>query len=151
TGGALACTLSDDTVQTFDAVMFATGRAPITRGLGLEGAGVRQEGDGAVVVDDHGASTVPSIHAIGDVIHRPRRLTPVALAEGTAVAQRLFGGAGAAVDYANVPSAVFSHPNVASVGLSEAEARAGHADVAIYRTTFTPLRHRLTGNGEETL
>lgn len=149
-GGALACTLADGTRVETDAVMFATGRAPNTRGLGLEHAGVKLAQNGAVLVDGNSRSNVASIHAIGDVTDR-LLLTPVALAEGMAVADRLFNHGARALDYENVPTAIFSHPSVATVGLSEAQARQRGLDVAIYRTAFTPLKHTLTGSREKAL
>lgn len=148
-GGAIACHLSDGTVMETDLVMYATGRAPNTRGLGLENAGVQLAANGAVIVDDDFRTSVDSIHAIGDVIHR-MQLTPVALAEGMAVADRLFGEGLRRVDYRNVPTAVFSHPNVGTVGLSEAQARREFAEVSIYKTDFRALKHTLSGSEERT-
>jgi glutathione reductase (NADPH) len=92
---------------------------------------------------------VPSIHAIGDVTDRVK-LTPVALAEGMIVARNLFGPGSEPIEYSLVPSAVFSQPNVGTVGLTEAQARARHADIAIYKARFTPLKATLTGSGEKT-
>ncbi|OGA05313.1 MAG: glutathione-disulfide reductase [Betaproteobacteria bacterium RIFCSPLOWO2_02_FULL_64_12] len=149
-GDGLRCTLAEGTTIEAGAIMFATGRAPNTRGIGLEQAGVRLAANGAVIVDENLQSSVPSIHAIGDAIHR-MQLTPVALAEGMVVADRLFNKAARRMDYANVPTAIFSNPNVGSVGLSEAAARERHGDVAIYRTEFIALRHRLTGRNERVL
>jgi glutathione reductase (NADPH) len=149
-GGALACTCSDGTVIGTDAIMYATGRIPNTAGLGLERAGVEMAANGAVVVDDDFQTNVPSVHAIGDVIHKVQ-LTPVALAEGMVVADRLFGKGKRTIDYRYVPTAVFSHPNVATVGLSEAQARRSHGEVVIYKSTFTALKHQLSGRPERTL
>jgi len=149
-GAPYAALLSDGTRIECDGVMLATGRQPNTRGLGLERAGVTLRENGAVVVDANFQTSVASIHAIGDAIDRVL-LTPVALAEGMAVAERLFNPAGRIVDYENIPTTIFSHPNVASVGLSEAEAqRRGYRPV-IYRTSFTPLKHTLTGRAEKVL
>lgn len=147
--GALACRFSDGSVLETDLVMYATGRAPNTQGLGLERAGVHLAANGAVTVDDRFQTSVPSIHAIGDVIHRVQ-LTPVALAEGMAVADRLFGAGRRSVDYRNVPTAVFSHPNVGTVGLSEAQARHEGFEVEIYKTDFKALKHTLSGSEERT-
>jgi glutathione reductase (NADPH) len=147
--GGLACSLSDGSVIETDLILYATGRAPHTQDLGLQNAGVDLAANGAVIVDDDFRTNVPSIHAIGDVIHR-MQLTPVALAEGMAVADRLFGGGRRRVDYRNVPTAVFSHPNVGTVGLSEAQARHDHAEVEIYKTDFKPLKHTLSGRDERT-
>jgi glutathione reductase (NADPH) len=147
---ALQVTLADGSLLAADCVMYATGRAPNTRGLGLENAGVGLATNGAVIVDAEFRSSVPSIYAVGDVIDRVL-LTPVALAEGMIVAERLFGASGRDMDYENIPTAVFSNPNVGTVGLSEAKARERHGDIDVYRTTFGSLRHQLTGSGEKTL
>jgi glutathione reductase (NADPH) len=149
-GEQLACAMSDGSTIEVDAVMYATGRMPNTRDLGLEQAGVALDKNGAVIVDDHFQTNVPSIHAVGDVIHRVQ-LTPVALAEGMVVAERLFGTGKRRMDYRNIATAVFSNPNVGTVGLTEAQARGEYADVAIYRTSFTPLKHRMTGRAESTM
>jgi glutathione reductase (NADPH) len=148
--GALQATLDDGSALEADCVMYATGRAPNTRGLGLENAGVNLATNGAVMVDGKFQSSAPSIYAVGDVIDRVL-LTPVALAEGMAVAESLFGSGGRSLDYAGIPTAIFSNPNVGTVGLSEAEARERHGGVDVYRTTFGPLRHQLTGSGEKVL
>lgn len=132
---------------TVDLVLFATGRKPNTRGLGLEAAGVQLGPDGTVVVDRFNATSVPSIHAIGDVTSRIN-LTPVATHEGMALAKTLFGGTPTPVDHENVPTAVFSHPNVATVGLSEEQARQRHGPVDIYKTAFRSLKHTLGTNQE---
>ena len=149
-GAVLRSTLTDGSVIEGDGVMFATGRAPNTRGLGLERAGVNLGAGGAAVVDENFQTSVPSIHAIGDAVDR-MQLTPVALAEGMVVAERLFGRGERKISYENVATAIFSHPNVGTVGLSEAAARDRGHDVSIYRSTFTPLKHTLTGRGEKVL
>ena len=149
-GAPFLATLTDGSVLETDGVMLATGRAPNTRGIGLENAGVRLADNGAVIVDANFQSSVPSIHAIGDAIDRVL-LTPVALAEGMVVAERLFNGGSRFLDYENIPTTIFSHPNVGTVGLSEAEARQRGMSVAIYRSTFTPLKHTLTGRAEKVL
>lgn len=133
-----------------DLVLCATGRAPQTRGLGLEAAGAALDARGAIVVDGDYRSSVSSIYAIGDVTDRVR-LTPVAIAEGMAVAHRLFGAGGHAVDYALVPSAVFSQPELASVGLTEVRARSRYPGVAVYASRFTPLKNTLTGRNQRAL
>ncbi|MDD9877761.1 MAG: glutathione-disulfide reductase [Magnetovibrio sp.] len=132
-----------------DLVMYATGRRPNTRGLGLEEAGVELNGRGAVVVDATSKTAVDSIYAIGDVTDRVN-LTPVALAEGMAVAETLFGGKPTTVDYANIASAVFSQPPVGTVGLSEAEARENH-DIDIYVSRFKPMKFTLSGRDENAM
>jgi glutathione reductase (NADPH) len=148
-GDGLVCQFSDGTTVETDAVMYATGRNPNTEGLGLERAGVEVAANGAVIVNDDFQTSVSSVHAIGDVIHKVQ-LTPVALAEGMVVADRLFGKGERRLDYRYVPTAVFSHPNVGTVGLSEAQARRDHPEVAVYKSTFTPLKHRLSGRNELT-
>jgi glutathione reductase (NADPH) len=147
---ALTSTLTDGATLESDGVMFATGRAPNTRGLGLERAGVKLTAGGAAIVDENFQTSTSSIHAIGDVTDR-LLLTPVALAEGMVVAERLFGKGERRMSHDNIPTAIFSHPAVGTVGLSEAQARSRGVDVEIYRSTFTPLKHTLTGRGEKTL
>lgn len=146
-GGSVRLKLASGRSIDADLVMFATGRLPNVAGLGLEEAGVKLAKDGAIQVDDFYCSSVPSIHAIGDVIGRVQ-LTPVALAEGMALARTLFRNDPARLDYANIPTAVFSHPNIGSVGLAEAEARERHGPVDIYRTRFRPLKATLSGSAE---
>lgn len=150
--GALRVAFSGDERQPlpFDAVLYATGRVPQTGGLGLAEAGVALDGDGGVRVDEFGRSNVPSIHAVGDVTNRVA-LTPVAIREGMAVANTLFGAAPTAADLAVVPSAVFSQPPIATVGLSESAALEAHDAIDIYRASFRPLRHTLSGRDERTL
>jgi glutathione reductase (NADPH) len=138
---------NNNTRQSFDLVLFATGRKPNSAGLGLEAAGVKLAADGAVVVDDYSKSSVDSIHAIGDVTNR-LNLTPVATAEGMALAKTLFGGAPTPVDHEHVPTAVFAHPNLATVGLSEEKARTRYGKIDIYRTAFRSLKHSM-GKSEE--
>jgi glutathione reductase (NADPH) len=142
-------TYAGGATQDVDLVMFATGRKPNTAGLGLEAAGVKLAADGAVVVDAYAKSSVDSIHAIGDVTNR-LNLTPVATAEGMALAKTLFRGEPTAIDHDNVPTAVFSDPNVAAVGLSEERARERSGKVDIYKTAFRALKHTLGGYEERT-
>jgi glutathione reductase (NADPH) len=143
----LKVTFQDGSSETFDLVMFATGRKPNTANLGLEQAGVRLREDGAIVVDKCSQSSVPSIHAIGDVTNRIN-LTPVATHEGMALAKTLFGGQTTPADHENVPTAVFSHPNLATVGLSEEQARHRYGAVDIYKSAFRSLKHTM-GKSEE--
>jgi glutathione reductase (NADPH) len=138
----LKVTFQDGSSETFDLVMFATGRKPNTANLGLEQAGVRLREDGAIVVDKCSQSSVPSIHAIGDVTNRIN-LTPVATHEGMALAKTLFGGQTTPADHENVPTAVFSHPNLATVGLSEEQARHRYGAVDIYKSAFRSLKHTI--------
>lgn len=148
--GRLRVTLRDGSTQIADQVLYATGRSPNTAGLGLEEAGVRLAANGAVMVDAHYATNVPGVHALGDVIDRIH-LTPVALAEAMALVDHLFGLKQRAVDYELIPTAVFTHPSVGTVGLSEAEARARFGEVRIFRSEFRALKHTLSGNSERTL
>ena len=148
--GDLVATLSDGSELRAGLVLCATGRVPNVEGLGLEEVGVALRPDGAIAVDAELRTSVPSIHALGDVIGRIA-LTPVALAEGTAFARSLFGGRPTKVDYENVPSAVFSQPPVGTVGLGEAEARARHGAIDVYVSHFRPLKHTLSGRDEHTM
>jgi glutathione reductase (NADPH) len=148
--GAIAVTLADGSTLHADTVLYATGRVPNTTGLGLEAAGVRQDERGAIVVDEHYRTSVPSIHAVGDVTARIQ-LTPVALAEAMVVADRLFGKGKRRMSYEHIPTAVFTHPNIGTVGLTEAQAREAHGEIAIFRTDFKPLKHTLSGSSERTL
>jgi glutathione reductase (NADPH) len=132
-----------------DLVMYATGRRPNTAGLGLEEVGVELAKNGAVIVDAYSKTAVDSIYAIGDATDRVN-LTPVALAEGMAVINTLYGDQPVAVDYTNIPSAVFSHPPIGSVGLSESQAREEH-EVDIYMSRFKPMLHTLSGRDEHAM
>jgi glutathione reductase (NADPH) len=136
--------------HVFDAVMLATGRAPATRGLGLAEAGVALDAAGGVVVDDYGASSVPSIHAVGDVTNRIA-LTPVAIREGSALAATLFGDRPTKVDHADIAHAVFSDPPIGAVGLTEGEARAASDAVSVHKASFRPLKATLSGRDQKTL
>jgi glutathione reductase (NADPH) len=142
--------LEDGSVVVADAVLYATGRRPLTAGLGLERVGVETRPDGAIVVDAWSRTSVPSIWAIGDVTDRIQ-LTPVAIHEAMALVRTLFGGVPTKPDHEDVASAVFSQPPVATVGLTEAQARERHGEVVVYRSTFRPLKHTLTGRDEQTM
>lgn len=131
-------------------VMFATGRRPASGGLGLEQVGVERNERGAIRVDEEYRTSVPNIFAIGDVTDRIN-LTPVALAEGHALADTLFGGRPRRVGYEFVPTAVFSQPSLGTVGLTEAQARARLGAVDIYKTSFRPMLHTLSRRDERTL
>ncbi len=148
--GGLRLTLNDGSALEADAVLYATGRAPNTRGLGLEALGVATGAGGEIAVDAYSRSSVPSVWAIGDVTDR-LALTPVALHEGSCFARTVFGGQPTRPDHRDVPTAVFSTPSIGTVGLGEEEARASHGDVLVFRSSFRPLRHTLTGRDEETL
>jgi len=143
-GGKLQVALGSARTLETDLVMFATGRRPNVAGLGLDAAGVALAKNGAVQVDDFYCSSVPSIHAVGDVIDRVQ-LTPVAIAEAMALVRTLFKGEPAKLDYRNIATAVFSHPHIGTVGLTEAEARGRHAAVDVYKTRFRPLKATLSG------
>ncbi|MDX2233130.1 MAG: glutathione-disulfide reductase [Hyphomonadaceae bacterium] len=125
-------------------VLYATGRTPNVEGLGLESAGVRLTEAGAIAVDPYSRSSAPSVWAIGDVTNRVN-LTPVAIREAVAFVETAFKDNPQAVDHAQIPTAVFCHPQVGVVGLSEAEARVRHGKVDIYRTDFRPMKNILAG------
>lgn len=132
-------------------VMFATGRKPSSRGIGLEGVGVNMdERSGSIEVDEYSRTNVPSIWAIGDVTDRVN-LTPVALMEGKALAATLFGGVRTKPDYQNIPSAVFCQPPLATVGMTEEEAvQKLSGELDIYVSKFRPMKNTLTGRDEKT-
>jgi glutathione reductase (NADPH) len=130
--------------------MAATGRKPNTGGLGLEQAGVELGWNGHVVVDEYSKSSVDSIYAVGDVTDRVQ-LTPVAIREGTAFIETVFEGSPKCMDYAFIPTAVFSEPEIGTVGLSEEEARDKHRLVDIYKASFRPMRATISGRHEKVL
>jgi glutathione reductase (NADPH) len=136
--------LSGGNALTADCVMFAIGRNPNVTGLGLEAAGVKVAKKGGIEVDKYSRTSVPHIYAVGDVTNRVN-LTPVAIREGHAFADTVFGGKPTAVDHANVPSAVFAEPELAAVGLTETQAREQLAQTDIYKTMFKPLKATLSG------
>jgi glutathione reductase (NADPH) len=146
----LSVTFKDGSTTEANTVLFATGRVPNTRGLGLDKAGVELAANGAIVVDEYSRTSAENIYAVGDCTDR-MMLTPVAIAEGKAVAETLFNNRPSKPNYENVPTAVFSSPNVGTVGLTEAQARQRFAAVDIYQTRFTPLKHTLTGRREQTM
>src|SRR5262245_27275697 len=150
TGSGLRITLTGGAELEADAILYATGRHPNTQGLGLEAAGVATGKDGEVLVDEYSRSSVPSVWAIGDVTDRIN-LTPVALHEGTCFARTVFGKTPTKPDHRDVPTAVFSTPSIGTVGLTEEEARECHGDVLVFKGSFQPLRHTLTGRDEQTL
>jgi glutathione reductase (NADPH) len=146
----LSVKLADGSELITDQVMYATGRTPNTQGLGLETVGVERDKEGAIQVNSDYQSSVPSVYALGDVTNRIN-LTPVAIAEATALVNQLFGTSPTPVDYDNIPTAVFSQPAIGTVGLTEAEARERYPDVDIYKTAFTPMRNTLSGIDEKIL
>jgi glutathione reductase (NADPH) len=133
-----------------DVVMFAVGRAPNSSGLGLEDIGVELDDKGAVVVDADNKSSVAHIYAVGDVTNRVQ-LTPVAIREGQAFADTVFGGKPTQVDYECIPSAVFSHPPLAGVGMTEAEARNRLGTVKVFTSDFRPMKNVLANRNERSL
>ena len=147
--GALTVHMPDGPVEC-DALMFATGRVPNTDGLGLESAGVEIDEQGAVRVDDESRSTCPSIYAVGDVTNRVQ-LTPVAIREGQAFADTVFGNKPTKVDYNCIASAVFSHPPLAGVGLTEGDARNKYGAVKVYTSDFRPMKNVLAARNERAL
>lgn len=149
-GPALRADLSDGRTLPAEVVMMATGRVPYTWDLGLGAAGVAVGERGEIVVDDDHQTSVPSIFAVGDVTDRVN-LTPVALMEGHAFADKQFAGLERPMDHANVPAAVFSQPPVGTVGLSEQAARAAGHRVKIYQSRFTPMKYTLAGRSEKAL
>jgi glutathione reductase (NADPH) len=149
-GEASPAQLSDGRWIDVDKVMFAIGRLPNTAGLGLEAIGVEIAKTGAVVVDDYSRTTVPHIYAIGDVTNR-LNLTPVAIREGHAFADTVFGGRPTRVDHLNVPTAVFSEPEVGVIGLTETMARERFGRVDIYKATFRPMKATLSGRDTRVL
>lgn len=144
TAGGYRVTLTNGKVLDTDLVLCATGRQPNTRNLGLEAVDVRTDDRGAIIVDDEYQTTAEGIYAIGDVVGRAE-LTPVALAEGMFLAQQWFGEGGRPVRYDAIPTAVFSEPNIGTVGLTEEEARRNYA-VTVYESEFRPMQNTLSGN-----
>jgi glutathione reductase (NADPH) len=151
TGSGIALDSADgERLDGFDTVIWAVGRAPNTDGLGLDAAGVETRANGIVPTDAYQNTNVAGVYAIGDITGRAA-LTPVAIAAGRRLAMRLFAGQPASrVDYDAIPSVVFAHPPVATVGLTEQEAREQNADVTVYKTEFTPMRHALSTHGTRT-
>ncbi len=150
-GASLSISLDSGQMMTAGQVMFATGRKPKTGDLGLEKLGVKVDNQAAVIINASYQTTVPSIYAIGDVTNRIN-LTPVALAEGMVLARSLFGDkASSQLMYDNIPTCVFSQPNIATVGLTQEQAEKQYAEVAIYKSTFKPMKYSLSQNHEQTL
>jgi glutathione reductase (NADPH) len=133
-----------------DLVMYATGRGPNTKGLGLDAVGVKSNEKGAVLVDEWQKTSVPNIYAVGDVTDR-LNLTPVAITEGRAIAETLYNNNPIKVDHADVPTAVFSNPPIGTVGLTEEQARKEYGDdVEVYAARFRPMKNTLSGREERT-
>jgi glutathione reductase (NADPH) len=150
TNEGLVTRLGDGSAPVSDCVLAATGRAPSTAGLGLEEIGVRLGRSGAVEVDEYSRSSLPSVYAIGDVTSR-LELTPVAIREGMAFVDTVFRGTPTTAERGLVATAVFSQPEIGTIGLTEEEARVDGHEVEIYRSKFRPLLHTLTGREERDL
>ncbi|HEV2745724.1 MAG TPA: glutathione-disulfide reductase [Allosphingosinicella sp.] len=148
--GSLAIHLKDHDPIEADMLLFATGRKPNTDGLGLESAGVELARNGAVKVNADNQASCPSIYAVGDVTDRVQ-LTPVAIREGQAFADTVYGGKPTRVDYENIPSAVFSHPPIAGVGMTESDARNRLGTVKTYVSDFRAMKNVLAGRNERSL
>lgn len=148
--GSLRIALAGGGTLDCDLVMVATGRVPSTSQLCLDAAGVAVNARGAVIVDEYSQSRVENIYAVGDVTDR-LALTPVAIKEGAAFAETVFGGRPTRADHRDVPTAVFSQPCVGAVGLTEEQARAELDEVHVYQSVFRPLKHTLSGRNEKTL
>ena len=147
--GGLQVRLTDGTAIEVDAVLYATGRKANLEGLGLESVNVKISDAGTVEVDENYCTSAPNIFALGDVTGGIE-LTPVALAEGMSFARRQFGGLENAVDYEFIPTAVFCQPNIGTVGFTEDEARARFGPLRVFKSTFKPMKHTITGRDEET-
>ena len=147
--GQKTVTLSDGSDIVVDQVMAATGRRPNTSGLGLEAAGIALGPKGEVPVDASSRSEVESIYAVGDVTDR-MALTPVAIAEGHALADSLFGGRPRQVTHANIPSAVFTQPPIASIGMTEDEARSRCGEITVFTSRFNAMKNTISGRLEKT-
>jgi glutathione reductase (NADPH) len=148
--GCLKVAMTNHEDLVVDCVMFATGRVPNTEGIGLDKAGVAIGGKGEIVVDRFSKTSADHIYAVGDVTGRVQ-LTPVAIREGQAFADTVFGNKPTAVDHSCIPSAVFSHPPLAGVGLTEGEARNQYGSVKVYESDFRPMKNVLAGRNERCL
>jgi glutathione reductase (NADPH) len=144
----LEVTLLDGSIVEADTVLYATGRVPNVSGLGLQDAGVTLGRSGAIVVDEHYRTSLPHVYALGDVTARVQ-LTPVALGEAMVLVDHLFGKE-RSLSYDFIPTAVFTHPNIATVGYTEEDARRKFEGVTIYRSEFRALKHTLSGSNERT-
>jgi glutathione reductase (NADPH) len=149
-GDGVRVTLEDGSKIGAGQIMFATGRIPHVTDLGLEKAGIKHDAHGAIPVNEYSQTAVDNIYAVGDVTNRVN-LTPVAIREGHAFADTVFGGKPTKVDHGLVPSAVFAQPELGTVGLTEAQARAKHRTIDIYKTSFRPMKHTLSGRDERML
>ena len=147
--GQFQATLTDKSTLLADRIIYATGRKPKTEGMGLESVGVILDKNAAIIVNDQYQTNIPSIHALGDVTNRVN-LTPVALAEGMFLARMLYSHhENLPVEYENIPTCVFSQPNICMVGLTEEAARDEYGQIDIYQSLFTSMKHTLSGNDEK--
>lgn len=146
----LLATMTDGSQCKYEKIMYATGRIPNTVNLELEKAGINTNDKGAILVNDHYQTNIPSVYAIGDVTDR-LNLTPVALAEGMFLAHQLYGQPRPPVDYELVPTAVFSQPNIGTVGLTEEQAREQFDSISVYKSNFKPMKLSFMKEGERTL
>ena len=153
TASGLQVSLQDGSSLEVDAVLYATGRVPLIEGLGLEALGIAQKPDGAILVNDNYQTSLPHIYAVGDVTARVQ-LTPVALGEAMVVVDHLLGAAAGkaprSMSYDFIPTAVFTHPNIGTVGFTEAEARERFGAVRVFKSEFKALKHTLSGSSERT-
>jgi glutathione reductase (NADPH) len=147
TGRGLEAHLSDGSVVVVDRILVATGRRPNTGGLGLEAAGITVDSVGAIPVDGFSQTVTPSIYAVGDVTNRAN-LTPIAIREGHAFADTVFGDRPTMVDHGLIPTAVFSTPEIGCIGCSEAAAWSRYGDIDIYKTSFRAMKATLSGSDE---
>jgi len=149
--GITVTSSEENTLSGFDCVIWAVGRTPNTRELNLQASGVEMLDNGVIPVDDYQNTNIPGIYAIGDITGKTA-LTPVAIAAGRKLGERLFAGKSECrVDYDNIPSVVFSHPPVGTVGITESSARERYGeDITVYQSDFTPMRHALTDHGSTT-
>ena len=146
----LVAYFEDGTQLEADQIMYATGRKPMTENLGLENVGIEINKKNAIKINDDYQTNIPSIYAIGDVTDRIN-LTPVALAEGMALAKRFFANEKKIVNYSDIPTCVFSQPSLGTVGLTEEQARKKYVDIDIYKSRFTPMKYSLSDNNEKTM
>ncbi|MEM1191581.1 MAG: glutathione-disulfide reductase [Pseudomonadota bacterium] len=147
--GGIEATLTDGSTMEVDAVLSAIGRRPNLTGLGLENTSVKLSSHGTIQVDEHFQTAEPSVYALGDVIGG-MELTPVALAEGMSFARRQFGDLEKPVDYDFIPTAVFCQPNIGTVGFTEGEAQMEFGEITLYKSTFKPMKHTISGRDEKT-
>lgn len=150
TADGIAATLSDGSVVHVDQVLVATGRRPNTKGLGLDKAGITVDEVGAIPVDAYSQTLTPSVYAVGDVTNRAN-LTPIAIREGHAFADTVFGGKPTIIDHDLIPTAVFSTPEIGVIGCGEDAARTIYGEIDVYRTAFRPMKATLSGGSERVL